>query len=335
MMREVHPRRGYRRPDGRGVIRRRGAVADRRSPAAADRHQLRPPPPSPRCLRQGESAGRWRASSASGTARWPRVPVGAASSVSPAVPSAARAAWCPTPRSRTRDSRAVAAIADALLNPAHPRDGVTVVGGKPFAQPEALVALLVELRRREPGLHLTAYSGYTLEALDRRREPAVRAALDLLDLLIDGPFVRRLHRGSRGSGGARPTSASSRIRAAPWRPVAQSRTCRRAPGWRAARRPVPSDPPTPKTGSRRALRRPAPRCTPVFPRADRSAMEECPPQIPATSRAPGVRRPRLTTRVSSTSAGVATRRRSSRTRSTRSADRAGPAGDVRLIALAE
>ena len=116
-----------------------------------------------------------------------------------------RCAGCLVPHTWPQDSgspRAVVAIADALLDPAHPGDGVTVVGGEPFAQPEGLAALLIELRRREPDLHLTAYSGYTLEALGRRREPAVRAALDLLDLLIDGPFVRRLHQGAgewRGS----------------------------------------------------------------------------------------------------------------------------------------
>lgn len=116
-----------------------------------------------------------------------------------------RCMGCLVPHTWPQDSgtfRAVTAIADALLDPAHPRDGVSVVGGEPFAQPEALAALLVELRRRDPGLHLTAYSGYTLEALGRRREPAVRAALDLIDLLIDGPFVRQLHHGAgewRGS----------------------------------------------------------------------------------------------------------------------------------------
>lgn len=116
-----------------------------------------------------------------------------------------RCAGCLVPHTwpiKSGRRRAVAALADALLDPAHPRDGVTVVGGEPFAQPAALAALLAELRRREPGLHLTVYSGYTLEALGRRREPAVRAALDLADLLIDGPFVARLHDGAgewRGS----------------------------------------------------------------------------------------------------------------------------------------
>ena len=54
-------------------------------------------------------------------------------------------------------------------------------------------------RNRLMYAHFTPGAG---RAVDRHREPAVRAALDLLDLLIDGPFVRRLHRGAgewRGS----------------------------------------------------------------------------------------------------------------------------------------
>lgn len=126
-------------------------------------------------------------------------------------------AGCLVPHTWPEDSgsrRAVAALADALLDPAHPRDGVTVVGGEPFAQPAALAALLAELRRREPGLHLTLYSGYTLEALGRRREPEVRAALDLADLLIDGPFVARLHDGAgewRGSTNQRLITRPGRV----------------------------------------------------------------------------------------------------------------------------
>jgi len=46
------------------------------------------------------------------------------------------------------------------------------------------------------------YTGFTLEALARRQDPAVHAALSLTDLLIDGPFVEALAEGAgewRGS----------------------------------------------------------------------------------------------------------------------------------------
>ena len=85
-----------------------------------------------------------------------------------------------------------------------PRDGISVVGGEPFAQPEAVHALLQLCRPRVP--HITVYSGYTLAALRRRTEPAVRGILGLIDLLIDGPYVAALAGGAgewRGSGNQR------------------------------------------------------------------------------------------------------------------------------------
>ena len=75
-----------------------------------------------------------------------------------------------------------------LLSPAgEPRDGVTVLGGEPFGQVEPLLELLTELKAR--GVHVTVYTGYTVEALASRSRTAFRAALDLIDLLIDGPYV--------------------------------------------------------------------------------------------------------------------------------------------------
>ena len=68
-----------------------------------------------------------------------------------------------------------------------PRDGVTVLGGEPFMQHESLTPLLRELKVR--GLHVTLYSGYTLEELRARSERGVHDALALADILIDGRFV--------------------------------------------------------------------------------------------------------------------------------------------------
>jgi anaerobic ribonucleoside-triphosphate reductase activating protein len=85
----------------------------------------------------------------------------------------------------------VAEVVAALLHPVgEPRDGITALGGEPFLQPQRLAALLHALKRR--GLHTVVYSGYTLETLARRNEPAVNEALRFTDLLIDGPFVRSL-----------------------------------------------------------------------------------------------------------------------------------------------
>lgn len=82
-------------------------------------------------------------------------------------------------------------IVEELLDPiGEPRDGITILGGEPLAQPVGLVALLRDLKDR--GMHVVVYSGYTLEALVRRREAAIHDALHLTDLLVDGPFVASL-----------------------------------------------------------------------------------------------------------------------------------------------
>jgi anaerobic ribonucleoside-triphosphate reductase activating protein len=84
-------------------------------------------------------------------------------------------------------------MAEALLDPAHERDGVSLLGGEPFAQPSGLLGLVRALRARGCP-HVLAYSGYTYEQLRRiaRVRRAVGAVLDELDVLIDGPFVQHL-----------------------------------------------------------------------------------------------------------------------------------------------
>ena len=82
-------------------------------------------------------------------------------------------------------------VIERLLAPeGEPRDGVTVLGGEPFLQPDGLLALMQMLKERNE--HITLYSGYTLEQLLSRPEPAIRLILELADILIDGPFVKAL-----------------------------------------------------------------------------------------------------------------------------------------------
>ena len=99
-------------------------------------------------------------------------------------------------------------LAEAVLDPAHRRDGVSVLGGEPFAQPEGLLALVRALRARGCA-HLVCYSGFTYEALCRRaaRQPAVAAVLDDVDILIDGPYIRAL----AGSAGPWTGSGNQRV----------------------------------------------------------------------------------------------------------------------------
>ena len=88
-------------------------------------------------------------------------------------------------------------LAAALLDPAYRRDGVSILGGEPFAQPDGLLALVRALRARGCG-HILCYSGYTSEALRRRAEQhaAIVSVLDEIDVLIDGPYVAALADGA-------------------------------------------------------------------------------------------------------------------------------------------
>lgn len=93
-------------------------------------------------------------------------------------------------------------VVAALLDPAgEPRDGASVLGGEPFFQPAGLLTLLQTLSAR--AIHIVVYTGYTLEALQRRPEPEVAAALDLIDFLIDGPFIAALAEGAGAWRGSR------------------------------------------------------------------------------------------------------------------------------------
>jgi anaerobic ribonucleoside-triphosphate reductase activating protein len=84
-------------------------------------------------------------------------------------------------------------LAASLLDPNFERDGVTILGGEPFAQAPGLLALVRELRLKNC-THITCYSGYTLEALGEKaeREPAVSIVLEEIDILIDGAYVESL-----------------------------------------------------------------------------------------------------------------------------------------------
>lgn len=63
-------------------------------------------------------------------------------------------------------------------------DGITISGGEPFDQPEALLALLRALRARTPA-DILVYSGHPVEAI----APWLAAAGGLIDALISDPYL--------------------------------------------------------------------------------------------------------------------------------------------------
>jgi len=109
--------------------------------------------------------------------------------------------YVPETHQRENGSRvSIASIVDEILKDRERHDGVTILGGEPFDQPGPLAELIYRLKRH--GLHLTVYTGYTMETLIERKQPAIDYTLTHADLLIDGPFVTSLNRNAgeyRGS----------------------------------------------------------------------------------------------------------------------------------------
>lgn len=85
----------------------------------------------------------------------------------------------------------VHALADWVVS--HACAGVTISGGEPMLQAAALNRMIDRARCRRPRLHVMLYTGYRVEWLRRRGTDHQRALLDRVDLLVDGPYVERLH----------------------------------------------------------------------------------------------------------------------------------------------
>ena len=65
--------------------------------------------------------------------------------------------------------------------------GMTLSGGEPFCQPEALLELAKRVKKA--GKNLMSFSGWTLEELQAKKDSATDELLGLLDILVDGRFV--------------------------------------------------------------------------------------------------------------------------------------------------
>lgn len=91
-----------------------------------------------------------------------------------------RDTWAPD------DGRAVAVaeLVDTLAPWLAAADGVTISGGEPFDQPEALGELIAALRQHNQG-DVLVFSGYQHEQLFAKH----RALVESIDVLISEPFV--------------------------------------------------------------------------------------------------------------------------------------------------
>lgn len=69
-------------------------------------------------------------------------------------------------------------------------EGITLLGGEPFAHARAAAPLAKAVRLR--GLSVMVFTGYTLEELRAREDGSVQQLLEQTDLLVDGPYMREL-----------------------------------------------------------------------------------------------------------------------------------------------
>jgi anaerobic ribonucleoside-triphosphate reductase activating protein len=86
--------------------------------------------------------------------------------------------------------RAVDALV-AEIRQAHeqlPLEGLTLLGGEPFAQAAAAAALAGQVQRL--GLSVMVFSGYTLAELRAIGDEHVDRLLECTDILVDGPYLR-------------------------------------------------------------------------------------------------------------------------------------------------
>ncbi len=67
---------------------------------------------------------------------------------------------------------------------------VTITGGDPLQTPDVDALAHLLRRLKAAGLNIWAYTGYTLE--EALEIPRIRPLLELIDTLVDGPFINEL-----------------------------------------------------------------------------------------------------------------------------------------------
>lgn len=89
--------------------------------------------------------------------------------------------------------------------------GITISGGEPFLQAEALSDFISRVRAVKD-MGLIIYTGYTLEELQKLEDENVDRLLSQCDLLIDGTYVEELNDGKnlRGSSNQRAIPLTGR-----------------------------------------------------------------------------------------------------------------------------
>lgn len=124
-----------------------------------------------------------------------------------------RCPHCETPEGQSFEPQKLININD-LANDIISRkeiEGITISGGEPFEQANALTTLIRKVRQSRPELTVISYTGYRYEQLI---SDSAKAYIAELDLLIDGPYIHELNdnNGIRGSSNQRLIFLTERLR---------------------------------------------------------------------------------------------------------------------------
>ena len=84
-------------------------------------------------------------------------------------------------------------------------DGITISGGEPFLQAEALSLMIRRIRDTRPDYGVIIYTGFTFEELKDKNNASTYEMLGMADIIIDGRYVKELDDGVpyRGSSNQR------------------------------------------------------------------------------------------------------------------------------------
>lgn len=79
------------------------------------------------------------------------------------------------------------------------RNGLTISGGEPFLQAEALTELIRQLKKKRD-IGVIIYTGYTIEELRSSKDENYNNLIGECDLIIDGRYIESLNDGKNGRG---------------------------------------------------------------------------------------------------------------------------------------
>lgn len=103
---------------------------------------------------------------------------------------------CMTPDSQSLDGGVKISVQDMVqtILKIPNIEGITISGGEPFLQVEALIDL-ISLVRKKRDFGMIVYTGFTLEQLKERNDFQINILLECIDILIDGLFDESLNDG--------------------------------------------------------------------------------------------------------------------------------------------